>query len=129
MSRKSVKTKATASGVGVRPQTDSYAQPQPFCPTCSAKEGQLSMQNGMIAMLQEQVVFLREQTKKLQDQVISLVPNAADQYTRMTLSQMSASTRGSGAGINSMRDVLPDDEVDMDVLDQAHRQIMKDFSN
>ena len=80
-------------------------------------------------MLQEQVAFLRDQTKKLQDQVIALVPNAADQYTRMVLSQASAMTRGTGAGMSSMQNVLPDDEVDMDVLDRVHQGIMSEFKN
>lgn len=75
----------------------------------------------------EQIVFLREQVKKLQDQVLSFVPNAADQYTRMVLSQQAA-LNPKGNHIQSLRNVVPEDDVSMEELDRVHQGIMNQFN-
>lgn len=99
----------------------------PPCPVCGLKDQQLAMLQASLNIQTEQVSFLRNQVMKLQDQMLSFVPNAADQYTRMTLSRQAAMNPEAINGIASMSSVIPDD-MEMSELDELHSGIMKQYS-
>lgn len=107
---------------------DGHAASLPPCPSCGVKDQQVRLMESSQGMLNEQIVFLRRQVEKLQDQMLSFVPNAADQYTRMVLSrqaQMSAEAQG---GMMSIKDLAPD-AGEMSDIDQLQDDIMMRFGS
>lgn len=99
----------------------------PLCPACGMKDREISVLHSNVSILNEQLSFMRNQVIKLQDQVLSFVPNASEQYTRMMMTQQAVNNRDVMTGLVSSNQLV-DDVDDIGELDQLHNDILKNYS-
>lgn len=100
---------------------------QQACPACGLKDRQIQLMESQVSLLNEQIVFLRHQIEKLQDQLLTLIPQAADQYTRMVLSRNAAMSPDSISGIANPKALIGDEGLDVNELDELHQSVMKQY--